>query len=151
MHEVREVALLALLYRENYLAGRTELDSIATDQEVCPGELSWLTMIGSYTLTPSDWAILGDLDERSDFLRLARIVDPLRAEALMHAAPPNGRCSRKPWADPYRARWGPVRARMRLFEQEGYTATRDELDSLAAHAWIAATGDTFAQYADAWL
>jgi hypothetical protein len=39
---------------------------------------------------------------------------------------------------------------MRLFEQEGYTATRDHLDSLAAHAWMAATGDTFDQYLDHW-
>jgi hypothetical protein len=151
MTELREVALLALLYRENYIARRTGLDSIGQDQEVCPGELSWLTMIGADALTEYDWAIINDLDQPSDFSRLARIVDPLRAEALLHAVPPNGRCSRKPWAEPYRARWGQVRSRMRLFEQEGYTATRDDLDSLAARAWMAATGDTFEQYANAWL
>ena len=150
MHEVREVALLALLYRENYLARRTGLDSIADDQEVCPGELSWLTMIGADTLTEYDWAIIGDLDGPSDFLRLARTVDPLRAEALLHAVPPNGRCSHKPWAEHYRSRWGYVRSRIRLFEQEGYTATRDVLESLAARTWMAATGDTFEQYAEQW-
>jgi hypothetical protein len=37
----------------------------------------------------------------------------------MHAVPPSGRCSRKAWAEPYRARWGQVRSRVRLFEQEG--------------------------------
>jgi hypothetical protein len=151
MHEVREVALLALLYRENYLARRTGLDSITEDAEVCPGELSWLSMIGAEALTEYDWAIIRGLDGPSDFLRLARIVDPLRAEALMHAVPPNGRCSRRPWAEPCRERWGYVRSRIRLFEQEGYTATRDDLESLAAQAWMAATGDTFEQYADAWL
>jgi hypothetical protein len=150
MTELREVALLALLYREQYLNLRTSLDSIAEDQDVCPGELSWLSMIGADTLTEYDWAILRDLDQPSDFLRIARIADPLRAEALLHAVPPNGRCSRKPWAEPYRIRWGQVCSRMRLFEEEGYTVTRDDLDSLAAHAWMAATGDTFEQYAEAW-
>jgi hypothetical protein len=68
----------------------------------------------------------------------------------MHAVPPNGRCSARAWAEPYRARWGQVRARMRQYEGEGYTATRDDLDSLAAAAWMAATGDSFEQYAKQW-
>ena len=148
--EVRDVALLALIYREAYRNRWEDLDSIATDQDVCPGELSWLSMIAADRLTTSDWAIVRDLDEPSDFLRLARIVDPLRAEALMHAVPPNGRCSRKRWAEPIRERWGRVRSRMRQFEQEGITTIRDDLDAVAADAWMRATGDTFEQYADAW-
>lgn len=150
MTEPRDVALLALIYREQYLARRTGLDSVADDLDTCPGEVSWLTMIAVHRLTEYDWELLSELRGSSDFLRLARGVDPLRAEALMHAAPPNGCCSQRPWAEPYRERWGAVRARMRLFEQEGITATRDDLDSVAAAAWMAATGDTFEQYADAW-
>lgn len=151
MHQLRDVALLALLYREAYLNRWDSLDSIATDQDVCPGELSWLSILAADRLTGPDWAILATLNEPGDFLRLARLLDPLRAEALMHAVPPNGRCSRKAWAEPYAARWGQVRARMRLLEGEGYTAKRDDLESLAATAWMATTGDTFEQYADRWM
>lgn len=150
MHEVREVALLALIYRECYLNRRDSPDAIGDDLDTCPGEVSWLTMIALHRLTESDWTLLAALEEPSDFLPLARRLDPLRAEALMHAVPPKGRCSQRAWADPYRERWGHVRSRMRQFEGEGLTSTRDTLDSLAAAAWMAATGDSFEQYADRW-
>lgn len=150
MEAVRDVALLALIYRECYLTRRTSLDAINDDLDACPGEVSWLTMIAADKLTPYDWELVAQLEGPSDFMRLARRVDPLRAEALLHAVPPSGRCSQRPWAEPYAARWGRVRSRMRQFEGEGVTATRDTLESVAAAAWMAATGDTFEQYADRW-
>lgn len=148
--EVRDVALLALIYREQYLARRTGLDSVGRDLETCPGEVSWLTMIGVDRLTPYDWALLRELNEPSDFLALARRTDPLRAEALLHAVPPNGCCSKRPWAQSFRARWGHVQARMRQFEHEGYSATRDDLESVAAWAWQTVTGGSIEEYAEAW-
>jgi hypothetical protein len=39
---------------------------------------------------------------------------------------------------------------MRQFEQEGITTTRDDLDAIAADAWMRATGDTHEQYLDRW-
>jgi hypothetical protein len=150
MIELRDVALLALIYREQYLARRSGLDSIADDLDTCPGEVSWLTMLAVDRLTSYDWSLVGAIAGPEDFLPLACRADPPRAEALMHAVPPNGRCSQRPWAEPYRVRWGDVRSRMRVFEQEGYSASRDDLDSLAAQAWMTATGDTFEQFADAW-
>jgi hypothetical protein len=148
MEEARNVALLALIYREQYLERRQGLDSIADDLESCPGEVSWLTMIAVDRLTPGDWALLRKLDEPSDFLRLARRVDPLRAEALLHAVPPNGRCSLKLWAAPYLARWGQVQELMLQLQQEGYTVKRDDLESRAVGAWMGATGDTPQQYVE---
>lgn len=151
--EVRDVALLALIYREAYRNRWEDLDSIATDQDVCPGELSWLSMIAADRLTEKDWQIIASLDEARDFTRQAQRVrrsDMLRAEALLHAGPPSGWYPTGSWAEAIRARWGRVRSRMRQFEQEGITTIRDDLDAVAADAWMRATGDTFEQYADAW-
>jgi len=148
MHDLRDSALLALIYRHAYCNRWESIDSITADQEVCPGELSWLSMLAA-RLPARDWEILSAVNEPPDFARLAQRLDALRAEALLHAAPPDGTYPTGWWGEPYRARWGQVRSRMRLFEQEGYTATRDDLESLAARAWMAATGDTFERYADA--
>lgn len=149
MHAVRNVALLALLYREAHRARWEGIDDIATDQDICPGDLSWLAMLAA-ELPARDWAVIRTLDDADDFEPVARCLDPLRAEAVLHAAPPHGRYPRGRWGEPYRARWGRVRARMRLFEQEGYTARGDDLDAIAARAWMAATGDTFDEYAERW-
>jgi hypothetical protein len=39
---------------------------------------------------------------------------------------------------------GRISAPNGLFEREGLTATRDDIEAVAAHAWQAATDDTFA-------
>ena len=149
MEPLRNVALLALLYRQAYLNRWESIDSIATDQDVCPGELSWLSMLAA-KLPARDWQILATLAGPTGFESTARRLDPLRAEALLHAAPPKGVYPTGRWGESYRARWGEVCSRMRLFEGQGYTATSDDLEAIAAQAWMAATGDTLAQYANAW-
>jgi hypothetical protein len=151
MEPVRDVALLALIYRENFCMRREDLDSVADDLDACPDEVSWLTMLGVHVLTPADWKLLRALETDSDFLRFARRADPLRAEALMHACPPNGRCSAKAWAKPYRGRrWDEVEVAMSVLQEQGVTTTRDDAESLAASAWQAATGDTYEEYLDDW-
>jgi hypothetical protein len=138
MRPLREVALLALIYRHCYRNRWDSIDDIATDQEIAPGELGWLSMFAA-CLPEQDWQLLAALDDPETFEPLARQLDPLRAEAVLHAALPNGVYPAGRWSAPYRERWGEIRSRMRLFEQQGYTAS-----------WRAATGDTFEQYADAW-
>jgi hypothetical protein len=152
MEPVRDVALLALLYREAYRNRWESIDSIATDQDVCPGELSWLSMLVAHTFTSHDWSVVRELNERADFVRRARQADPLRAEALLHAAPPDGHHCRKRWATAYAdsERWDRVRVFMGVFEREGLTATRDDLEALAAQTWQTATGDSFSQYLNRW-
>jgi hypothetical protein len=146
---VREVALLALLYRECYRNRWTSIDGIQTDQEICPGELSWLSMLAAL-LPQADWQVIATLVETDRFEAVARCLDPIRAEAVLHAALPRGVHPSGSWGEPYRERWGEVRSRMRLFVEEGYTTNSDGLDGIASAAWHAATGDTFEQYLDRW-
>jgi hypothetical protein len=153
MRSPRDVALLALLFREAHRNRWESIDSIAADQDVCPGELSWFSMLAAHQFTAWDWSIIRRLSEPADFVRIAKqSTDPLRAEALLHAAGPNGRRSRREWAAEYveEQRWNRVRVFMSAFEQEGITATRDDLDALASLAWQTATGEMYERYADCW-
>ena len=151
MEPVCDVALLALIYRECYLARHVDPESIIEDSENCPGEISLVRLIAGHRLTPADWELLRALEGHSDFLALACRADPLRAEALMHACPPNGRCSAKAWAKPYRGRrWDEVEVVMSVLQREGLSATHDDVESLAASAWQTATGDSYEDYLDAW-
>lgn len=151
MEPARNVALLALIYRENYCAHRTSLDAIGDDQDTCPGEISWLTML-AVGLPQLDWAILTELEQSGRFGRVAQGLEPLRAEAVLHAKPPDGHRTRMPWAAGYTApkRWLLVREHMRRHELRGLTTTRDDLELVASRAWGAATGDTLGQYLDQW-
>jgi hypothetical protein len=151
MESLEDVALLALIYRECFLARHVDPESIIEDSETCPGEISLVRLIAGHRLTPADWELLRALEAPSDFLALARRADPLRAEALMHACPPNGRCSAKAWAKPYRGRrWDEVEVVMGVLQREGLSATHDDIESLAANAWQGVTGGTYEDYLDAW-
>ena len=107
MDEAVRVALLALTYRECWRQGYRSYTEILDDFAEVPDELSLATVIGANMLAPFDWEMLNELSFRNgqsdegDFLPLARAIapsDPLRAEALLHACPPNGRKSTRAWA-----------------------------------------------------
>ena len=150
MRAIRDVALLALLYRHAYTNRWECIDDIATDQEIAPGELGWLSMMVAL-LPDYDWQVIAKLEEPADtFERVARRLDPLRAEAVLHALPPNGAYPTRAWGEPFRERWGQVRQRMRQFHCEGYTAPSDDLHLVASDAYRRATGGTFSDYLDAY-
>jgi hypothetical protein len=153
MEPARDVAFFALLYREAWRKRWLSLDDILTDQDIAPGELSWFSMLAAQYLDEADWLLMrriAEHDEPSALARIARDADPFRAEALLHAA--DHHCRRK-WATAYaaRKRWDRVEVFMGVFEREGLTATRDDVEALASSAWQAATGDTYGQYLDRWV
>jgi hypothetical protein len=63
-------------------------------------------------------------------------VDPLRAEALLHAFPPADGLPEADWAWPYRRRWDDVETAMRWLETEGLTASSIDVDAVAATAYL---------------
>src|SRR5215210_3499174 len=98
------VALFALAYAE--LAKHPEPGPIANleDLEVCPGELSWLGIASTAQATEADWAVVDVLAQHPDAVvpvaEVLSVLDPARAEALLHAAktpPPE-----EDWALPFR-------------------------------------------------
>jgi hypothetical protein len=110
-------------------------------------------MVAAERLTEKDWRIIANLHEGRDFTRQAQAArrwDMFRAESLLHASPPSGWYPTGNWAESIRERWWRVRSRMRQFEQEGITTSRDDLDAIAIHAWMRATGDTLERYLDRW-
>src|SRR4051812_6424159 len=101
MGSARNVATLALVYRELYNARHESARNLFDDLETCPGELSLLAMVGSQALTRLDWYALRVMDEQP--VALAALVadmaefDPLRSEALLHAWPPGQPLPDAPW------------------------------------------------------
>ena len=146
------VALLALIYREQWQEGRTSLDDILADQQSCPGELSFLTLLAAERLNVTDWACLSALKRNGgDFLRLAR-EHPLRpmAEVLLHAKPPNGVQSKKLWAAEFRGeRWDEVQLLMAALERSGTTTKHDDVEQTFSQAWREITGSDIDDYLDA--
>jgi hypothetical protein len=91
-----------------------------------------------------DWAILSDLHEAEHavpaYVANARRIAPwfpYRAEALLHAAPPNGRRTRRKWADDIYERWDLIRRDMDWLRLNGYTLTHRTLDEFATSAGVA--------------
>jgi hypothetical protein len=129
---VQKVAVLALVYRE--LAQRYD-----------GKDLSVLGKMGADALQdePIEW----DLHEamRHPYRLLPLIaelaeVDPLRAEAMLHAFPPVGALPGDEWASEFLGRWGKVRETMNWLEREGLTTSVSELDEIAYAAYALATG-----------
>jgi hypothetical protein len=126
--EVQRVALLALVYRELAEWGATGApesgDDLYTDLEAIPGEVSLLRMIGLAALPEFDWTLVKAFaapELLAELLREVAEVDPLRAEALAHAAelPTRNLVQLRRWARVERA--------MDEFRATGLTATRDEV------------------------
>jgi hypothetical protein len=67
--------------------------------------------------------------------------DPVRAEALLHAAPSGGEPSSRAWTQPLGGqRWAEVEQAMEAREADGFTLSRDQVDSIAVSAYATATG-----------
>jgi hypothetical protein len=151
MNEITRVALFALVYREAHKTRAQSSENLLEDVDVCSGEVSLATLLGSCYLTEEDWVLLNQLQGPDDFLPLARRIvheDPFRAEVLLHACPPHGRRSNSGWAASLVARWDAVAAARVALRDEGLTATRDDLDELAVGAYKTVTGKTHADYLD---
>jgi hypothetical protein len=151
MNEIVRVALYALVYREVYKACHTCTEDVLDDIEVCPSEVSLALLIGSQYLDDDDWRVLNQLQEASDFLQVARQIarnDPFRAEVLMHACPPKGRRSERPWAAELVERWDAVAKARWALRDEGLTMTRGDVEAFAVSAYEALSGKSHAEYLD---
>jgi hypothetical protein len=145
MHGVEEVALFAIMLREAARNRHTSPESVGDDMETCRGEISLATLSASENFTSLDWHLaemLYDNDERAVEVAalLYELEDSVAAEALLHAAGPNGKRTRAHWADEINARWRQVRESIAAFEHEGVATTFGDLDNLADHAYCLATG-----------
>jgi hypothetical protein len=126
--EVGHVALLALVYRELAEWGATGApesgNDLYDDLEAVPGNVSLLRMIGSAALPEFDWTLVKALSAPEtipELLKEVAKVDPLRAEALAHAAelPTRNLLQLRRWARVERA--------MDELRATGLTATQDEV------------------------
>jgi hypothetical protein len=152
MEPAEKVALLALIYRACYLNRHSGPDSALEDIETCPGEVSLATLYGTHRLTEPDWQIMRALGDDASFMMVARAVaehDPVRAEALLHAASSGGEPPAREWAYPLGGqRWHEVERAMEAREADGFTLSRDDVDSIAVSAYAAATGMTRTEVRD---
>lgn len=149
MSDVDRVALLALIYREHHNAHHSGPEGLL-DFESCPGEVNLATMLGSESLTGFDWLLIRAMQTGCDLNPLAAELDSTRAEALLHAwppeacAPPDGA-----WTLPYGAdRWQAVEAKMQRLRDEGLTASRDDVELVAVAVYEAVTDKNHAAYLD---
>lgn len=152
MNETTRVALYALVYREAYKNRCWSSEGLLELVEIAPGDVSLATLLGSQYLSKDDWNVLHQLDEPSDFMRVARHIvrdDPFRAEVLLHACPPRGRRSERPWAAALVARWDAVVDARWALRDDGLTATRNDVEELATSAYVALGGDLDEH--EAWL
>jgi hypothetical protein len=135
------VALLALAYRE--LAQPYEGGSLS--------DMSLLVKMGADALDSEYELQLAQVMEHAD-RRLPLIadlseVDPVRAEALLHAFAPTDGWSVADWT-----RWNAVEEAMEWFESMGLTANPSTATEVALAAYAMATGESLqavkAQWAD---
>lgn len=121
------VAALALAY--------TEL------AEPCEGadDLSLLAKIAADIATEADWEVIAALSKPAALPAIAaelNAVDPVRAEALFHAWPPDSPQPPGAWQEPYSGRrWREVEDAMDTLRELGLTASRAEVERVAAAAW----------------
>lgn len=143
MEPVEKVALLALVYRELYNARHTGPDSLLDDFETCPGEVSLLGMMGSQSLTGLDWFVIEAMERPELTNNLAgdlAALDPIRAEALLHAWPGEQISAVRSLAE-FR-RWEEVETAMREFSELGVTMSRSDVAALAYRSYAQATAQT---------
>lgn len=147
MEQVEEVALRALLYREHHRARHTCAEDLFTDFECCRGEVSMATLVGSHVLGSIDWLVIRSMYARSDLGAVAATLDAPRAEALLHAWPDDAPPPEGQWTLPFGAdRWSAVEEAMQRLRAQGLTASRDDVELVAAAVYEAATGKTHDEY-----
>ncbi len=149
MNGVDRVALLALIYREHHNAHHYGPESLFEDFECCPGEVNLATIVGSELLDELDWLLIRAMEKGRDLNPTAAELDPVRAEALLHAWPSEGSPPDGAWTLPYGAdRWTAVEAKMQRLRDEGVTASRDDVELVAVAVYKAVTGKNHAAYLD---
>lgn len=153
MHSPHDAARLALLYRTAHNNHHVDANSLLEDFECNRNEVSLAAMHASSTLLRLDWQILSVLDHPERIADMAEHLvgedEPLRAEALMHASLDFIPRRDKAWSAPFAgSRWGRVAVAMRVLEDEGFTATRRDVEALAVAVYKAVTGKTFDDYLD---
>lgn len=142
MGYIEQVAVRALIYSECARQGFYSLgDLVAASHRDAGSELSEATLRAAHDLSGLDWAILKDLRDTghraASYASKAREIAPwfpYRAEALLHAAPPNGRRSQRAWAATFASRWDDVRQAMEERREQGFAVTHRELRHLASTA-----------------
>ena len=88
------VAALALTYRELHNAHILSPKDFVDDREAMPDELGLLVRAVAAELTELDWLVLKTFDQTEHSWAVVAEevygVDPSRAEAMLHAWPPDG-------------------------------------------------------------
>jgi hypothetical protein len=145
MRNAEEVALYAILLREAARNHHTGAQSLLDDFECCRDHVTFATMLAHEHFTELDWQMVELLiDHPTEVLEAAHVLyaeheQPLEAEALLHAVGTRGKKSRAQWFDPFRERWGQVRASMHAYEREGVVLTLADLDAIAKDTFMANT------------
>jgi hypothetical protein len=145
MEPVEGVALLAVLLREAGRNRHVAPECIEDDMACRVNTLSMASLLAHERFGPLEWRLAELLhDQPEHAVEIARRLcveeqDELASEVLLHA---NGKRTRATWAEPFRARWGQVRASMAAFDREGITVNFAHLDQIANNAYQAATGAT---------
>lgn len=148
---VEKVALLALTYRELYNARYTRPDSLLDDFENGLG-MGLLGMMGSQSLSELDWFVIEAMEDPETLPALASdlvALDPIRAEALLHAWPPGGQIPAVRSLAEFN-RWEEVETAMREFSELGVTMSRSDVDALARRSYAQATGQRLEDVLDEW-
>jgi hypothetical protein len=127
---VENVAVLALVYRE-----------LAQPFGNSAREMSLLAKMGADGLADSayEWLLAEAMEQPDKLLPLIAdlsAVDPLRAEAMLHAFPPDDGLPEEDWACAFRRRWDDVETAMRWLESEGLTTPSDQVNAVAATAYV---------------
>jgi hypothetical protein len=147
MVPAEKVALLALVYAQLYMARHSDPDNLLEDFEVCRGEVTLAAMIGSQAAEPFDWFLIRAMDDPAALRATARDVaevDPLRAEALLHAWPPEADGPNDAWALRYGGeRWTQVEQVMEQLRADGLTTSREDVNAIACRAYAEAVGVPF--------
>jgi hypothetical protein len=142
------VAALALTYRELHNAHILSPKDFVDDREAMPDELGLLVRAVASQMTDLDWLVLKTFDDASGSWAVVAEdvhgVDPARAEAMLHAWPPEGGLPPigASWTFGMTGeRWEAVDAAMLHLEARGLLANREDIDHTARRAYVAVTGD----------
>jgi hypothetical protein len=142
------VAALALTYRELHNAHVLSPQDFVDDREGNPDELGLLVRAVASQMTDVDWLVLRTFDDANGSWAVVaedvHNVDPARAEAMLHAWPPERGLPPlgAAWTFGYIGeRWEAVDAAMLHLEARGLLANREDIESTARGAYVAVTGD----------
>jgi hypothetical protein len=137
MRSAEEVALYAILLREaaanRHLSAEAIFDDMACDEDA---HICFATYLALAHFSELDWQLADVLCNHPREVievawKLYEQEQALEAEALLHAALPNGKRSSAKWAEPIRKRWTQVRASMRAYEREYIAKSMADVQQIA--------------------